>query len=361
MNKLDSHIRNTVLLAMVVVITLILSLELVFRLVEEFADMDDGYTLLNALTFTVLTTPTNIYELLPFAALGGALIGLGVLASNNELVVMQTAGIRTWRILLAVLKPTAGVMLLSLVLGEYLAPPLEQRAVSNKAIQQSAGLAFNNNPGSWNKINNNFLHINAIVPGGEVLYGLSRYELDDERHLHTASFAESARYVRDSQQEHGGYWLLSNVQRSLLTATAVQSETVAEEVWQVDLSPERLSVLLVELNNQSISGLWEFARFFEAQGAEASSYYLAFWKKLLQPLATLVLVVLGTAFVFGPLREVTMGYRVFVALGVGLVFTIVQRLLEPASLLYGFSPLLAVLTPIFICAALGSFLLLRTN
>ena len=56
-----------------------------------------------------------------------------------------------------------------------------------------------------------------------------------------------------------------------------------------------------------------------------------------------------------------MGFRVFVALGIGLVFTIVQRLMEPASLLYGFSPLLAVLTPIFICAVLGLFLMGRVR
>ena len=68
-------------------------------------------------------------------------------------------------------------------------------------------------------------------------------------------------------------------------------------------------------------------------------------------------MVLAISFVFGPLREATMGARVFVALGIGLVFTILQRMMEPASLLYGFSPLLAVLVPIVLCAFLGFFLL----
>jgi lipopolysaccharide export system permease protein len=56
-----------------------------------------------------------------------------------------------------------------------------------------------------------------------------------------------------------------------------------------------------------------------------------------------------------------MGFRVFVALGIGLVFTIIQRLMEPASLLYGFSPLLAVLMPISICGLLGLFLMTRVR
>ena len=351
---LDSHIRNTVLLAMGVVVALLVSLELVFALVEEMGELGGAYELGDALLFVLLTAPTRVYELLPFTALGGALIGLGVLASNNELVVMQAAGIPTSRIVYSVLKPTAGVMLLSLVLGEYVAPPLEQRAQSDKALQRSDGGAPGIQAGTWHKIGDSYIHINAIAPGGEVLYGLSRYEMDGARRLHNASFAESASYVREE-----GHWLLQDVRRSFFMEGAIDRETVTQEVWRVDLSPQLLRVLLVEPDRQSISGLRELAGFFEAQGAEAAVYYLSFWKKLLQPLATLSLVILAISFVFGPLREATMGYRVSVALGIGLGFTIAQRLVEPASLLWGFSPALATFIPIGICAAVGLGLLLR--
>ena len=112
MNQLDRHIRNTVLLSMLVVIALIGMLDLIFSLLDQIADTDENYTMANAPTFVFFTMPTSIYELLPFAALGGALIGLGVLASNNELVVMQSAGVRVSRIVFAVLKPTFFVMIL---------------------------------------------------------------------------------------------------------------------------------------------------------------------------------------------------------------------------------------------------------
>ena len=124
MNKLDKHIRNTVLMSMLVVVSLITTVDLVFTLADQMADTDENYSMLNALSFVLLSMPTSIYELLPFTALGGALIGMGILASNNELIVMQTAGIRVWRIVMAVLKPTLFVMILSLILGEYISPPL---------------------------------------------------------------------------------------------------------------------------------------------------------------------------------------------------------------------------------------------
>ncbi len=358
MEKIDKHIRNTVLLAMLVVISLTISLDLVFALADEVADTDENYSLINAFSYILLKIPTSVYELLPFVALGGALIGLGILASNNELVVMQAAGVSVWRIVWSVLKPTVFIMLLSLLLGEFIAPPLEQLAQSDKAIQQSSNDSISSERGTWRKLGNEYIHINAIAPGGELLYGVTRYELGGNRNIVSSSFAETGRFV---DREDSAYWQLSNVRKSTFGPGSVSSQEYLQEDWQIDLSPELLSVLLVEPDRQSISGLFRFAQFFESQGLDSATYFLAFWKKLLQPLATLVLVILAISFVFGPLRESTMGFRVFVALGIGLIFTIVQRLMEPASLLYGFSPLVAVLTPIFLCAALGLFLMQRVR
>jgi lipopolysaccharide export system permease protein len=357
MTLIDRHIQKIVLLSMLVAMVLTACVDLVFSLADELQDTDAVYTSLQALVFVLRTGPTGIYELLPFSALGGALFGLGILASNNELVVIQAAGVATSRIVWSTMKPTLLIMVGSLVLGEYIAPQLEQQAQSDKAIQQSAGGgAPGSSQGTWQKIGNEYIHINAIVPGGESLIGVTRYRLDDNRRLVSSSFAETANYLREGDQ---GFWRLSNIAESLIETTGVNTQNYLEQDWLVDLSPELLSVLLVEPHRQSISGLYRFARYFENEGLEADSYFLAFWKKLLQPLSTAALVLLAISFVFGPLREATAGYRIFIAISIGLAFTIVQKLLEPASLLYGFSPIIAVLIPVLISTALGCLMLRR--
>jgi len=161
--------------------------------------------------------------------------------------------------------------------------------------------------------------IHVILPGVPELRGLTRYELDENRHLRTRSFSASARYLEDSQ---GQYWQLNDVRETqfgLANIAVHEYETLA---WRIDLSPELLSVLLVEPERQSISGLYRFAEYFRSEGLESDSYFLAFWKKLLQPLATASLVLVAISFVFGPLRSVTMGARVFIALCIGLLFII---------------------------------------
>ncbi|MEX0618388.1 MAG: LPS export ABC transporter permease LptG [Pseudohongiellaceae bacterium] len=358
MGKIDRHIAITVMLAMLVVVALMSMVDLIFTLAEELADTDEDYTAARASLFVLQTMPSKIYELLPFTALGGALIGLGILASQNELTVIQASGVPTWRIVWSVMQPTLAVMLLSLMLGETIAPQLEQTAQSRKSVLQSGGQAINNAGGNWQKFGNEFVHINAIAPGGEELFGVTRYRLDENRQLVSSSFAESARYRRRGE---ASYWELSSVSETLIAPGEVNTRQHPQLDWPVDLSPELLSVLLVEPDRQSISGLYRFANFFESEGLEAGSYYLAFWKKLLQPLATAALVLLAVSFVFGPLRSVSAGFRVFIAICIGLGYTIVQKLMEPASLLYGFSPLIAVLLPILISLIIGATMLRRVR
>ncbi|MDA0805522.1 MAG: LPS export ABC transporter permease LptG [Proteobacteria bacterium] len=369
MTLIDVYIRKRVLLAMLVVISLVLSIDVVFALVEELGDSENAYTSTQALLYVLKTLPSRIFQLLPFTALGGSLIGLGIMASHNELIVIQSAGVSTWRLVWAVIKPAFIVMFAGLILGEYVAPSLQQSAQSSKAVLRSGVQSIDAGQGSWRRIGNEFIHVNAIAPGGETLYGVSRYRLTTAKTdpadskpsatlgLSHISFAQSAAYIA----EEGGYWQLENVSETRFLPDSVETAQRASENWHVDLSPELLAVLLVAPDRQSISGLYNFARFFESQGLDADRYMLSFWGKLLQPLATLALVLLAVSFVFGPLREATMGFRVFVAIGVGLLFTIVQQLLEPASLLLGIDPLFAVLLPIVSCAALGVVSMLRVR
>lgn len=358
MKILDRHVSRTVMLSMLVVLVLITSLDVIFVLVDELGEADGNYSVANALQYVAYTMPSGIYEMLPFIALGGALIGLGILASNNELIVLQSAGVRNWRIILSVLKPTALIMLLSLLLGEFVAPPLDQFAASNKALQKSGTALINPELGVWRKVGDQYIHINAIAPGGEVLYGVSRYELGADRDLARASFAETAIYQPDADPVH---WRLLDVSSSYFEETRVRTERMVDEDWFVELTPELLSVLLVEPDYQSISGLYRFARFFEEQGLDSTVYFLAFWKKLLQPVSTLALVVLAISFVFGPLREATMGLRLLTALLIAFGFTLLQRMLEPLSLLYGLDPILAVLIPVAIAGGGGYYFISRVR
>ena len=354
MAKLDRYIGTQVFFAILAVLGIILGLALLFAFIDELSDLNKGdYGLVQALWYVLLTAPRRAYEMLPMAALIGCLIGLGTLASNSELTIMRAAGVSIGRIVWAVMKPMLVLMLAGILIGEYVAPLTENQAQADRALAQGGGAAQSSKRGMWHRQGQEYVHVNAVQPGG-VLLGVTRYRFDDERRLLSASFARRAEYRDD-------HWMLSNVQTTLLHDDRSEVVNQREERWDIELNPELLGTVVMEPEALSVTGLWQYIHYLAEQGLNNARYWLAFWTKLLQPLVTAALVLMAISFIFGQLRSVTLGQRVFTGVLVGFIFRIAQDLLGPSSLVFGFSPLLAVLVPAGICALAGVWLLRRAG
>ncbi|MDX5372122.1 MAG: LPS export ABC transporter permease LptG [Pseudomonadaceae bacterium] len=351
MGRLDRYIGSSVFFAILAVLGIIVGLALLFAFIDELGDVGDNYGTLEALIYVLLTLPRRAYEMLPMAALIGCLIGLGSLASSSELTIMRAAGVSVGRIVWAVMKPMLVLMLVGLLVGEYLAPWSESQAQAHRSLAQGGGEAQSSKRGLWHRQGQEYVHINAVQPGGKLL-GVTRYQFDGERKLLSASFARRAQY-------QGDHWLLEEVQTTHFRERSTEVLKAASERWDVELKPELLGTVVLEPDALSISGLWRYIHYLGEQGLNNGNYWLAFWTKVLQPLVTAALVLMAISFIFGPLRSVTLGQRVFTGVLVGFVFRIAQDLLGPSSLVFGFAPLLAVAVPAAICALAGVVLLRR--
>ena len=353
MVKLDRYIGTSVFFAILAVLGIIVGLALLFAYIDELGDISATYGLLDAGVWVLLTIPRRIYEMLPMAALIGCLIGLGNLASSSELTIMRAAGVSIRRIVWAVMKPMLVIMLAGVLIGEYLAPWSENLAQANRAMAQGGGEAQSSKRGLWHRQGDEFIHINAVQPNG-VLLGVTRYQFDAERNLLSASFARRALFQSD-------HWQLEDVVTTQLQEQSTAVVNSPSQRWDVELNPQLLGTVVLEPEALSVTGLWRYIHYLADQGLANGRYWLAFWTKILQPLVTAALVLMAISFIFGPLRSVTLGQRVFTGVLVGFVFKIGQDLLGPSSLVFGFPPLLAVLIPAAICALAGLVLLRRAG
>lgn len=353
MMKLEWYIARHVILAILAVLLVVVGLDFVSSLLDGLNDVDESFTFWSLLEYLMLTIPRRIYEFIPLSSLVGCLVGLGLLASHSELTVMRAAGFSTRRILLAVFKPVSLLALIALILGQFIAPHTEQQAQSLKALAQADGGALSSRYGIWHREDRLFIHINAVEPGG-IIHGVTRYRFDESRQLEESSYARIGYY-------ENGQWRLQDVSSTEFSGERTRTEQRSEEYWQSGLTPELLSVIVVEPVDLPISGLWSYARYLQDQGVNADTYLLAFWSKLLQPLAILALVLIGVSFIFGPLRSVTVGQRVVAGVVLGLLFKFSQDLLGPASTVFGFPPVIAVLLPVLLCVLVGGWLLRRAG
>ena len=75
MRKIDHDVMRNVGGAMLLVMVVVLSLDLIFAFVAELEDTRNNYQILDALWYVLLTLPRRIYDYLPLGAFMGCLVG----------------------------------------------------------------------------------------------------------------------------------------------------------------------------------------------------------------------------------------------------------------------------------------------
>ncbi|MEH6583542.1 MAG: LPS export ABC transporter permease LptG [Halioglobus sp.] len=353
MRRLDRYVGKTVLVAICLVLAIIVGLDAVTAFIDEADDISETYTFTQAALYVLLTLPGRCYEFIPFAALIGCLIGLGQLASSSELVVMRSAGVSTARLVWVVMKPALLVAIVGFLVGEYVAPKSEQFAESQRAIAQSKREGFVGRHGLWNREGNTFLHFNAVESSG-IAHGVTLLQFDDQRRLQSALRAISATH-------QGDFWMMDKVVKTNFTSWEITRTEYETLRWDTRISPELLTMVVVAPEFLQVDDLYRYSNYLFQQGLDSDDYQLALWKKLLQPVAIAGLVLVAISFIFGPLRDGTMGFRIFAGVIVGIIFRTSQDLLGPASLVFGFSPLYAAAIPIVFCLLAGALMLRRTG
>lgn len=352
----DRHIGAAVLKAMLVVLLAFAGINVVFQLVEELRQSHVGYGFRQAVIYVVLTLPRRIYELVPYVAFLGTLVGLGQLANQNEITVLRAAGVSKTRLFGSAAMPAFVALIVALAFGEYVAPWGEETAEGFKAQARQSSSTIRFWGGHWYREGHMFMEVGAMDAGGKLI-GVRQYFLDDERHMTIAREAASARYEAADRA-----WMLSNVNETLIDESGTRSRHLDEVRWPSEATPELLGVrVLLGPSNLSIRGLAMQIAYMEREDLDASRYRLAYWSKVLQPGAILGLSLLALCFILGPLREVSMGTRLAVGTLTGLAFKYLEDIFGPMSMVYRMPAAAAVAAPILICWLVALWMLRRAR
>jgi len=348
---LSRYVGRVVLLTMMTVLLVLVGIDGLAAFIDESGSTSATYTLAGAGAYVLLTLPARVVEFTPYACLIGALLGLGQLAGNSELVVMRANGMSRLRLVGLAVQPALLLSLMAVLVGEFVVPGTERQAQALRAVAQSGGDLMVGRHGLWNRDGNTFMHFSA-VRSRRTAVGITLLEFDDRRKLERLVSAQTARYL-------DGYWVLEQVRETHFDQSRVEVQSFATRRWDTRITPDLLAIGIIKPANLSIQGLWTYGRYLRAQGLDAGDYALALWRKMLLPLAVVSLVVVASAFIFGPIRDGSLGFRLVLGVVIGIVFRTSQDLLGPASMVFGFAPIYAVLVPIVLCLLIGLLLLRR--
>ena len=318
-----------------------------FDLVHELEDIGKGgYQLQHAIGYVLLTIPGRVYELFPVAVLIGTLYALTQLARHSEITVLRASGLSTARLLLSLAKIGALFVVLTFLIGEFVAPPAERAAQQLRLKAMSSVVAQEFRSGLWVKDELAFVNVRDVLPDA-TLRGVRIYEFDHHYQLQSISEAEKGIYTPPDS------WKLVDVAQTIFENDRALVVHLDQVQWRSALNPDILTVLMVVPEKMSLVNLYLYIQHLAENQQKTQRYEIALWKKLIYPIAALVMMALALPFGYMHDRSGGVSYKVFAGVMLGVAFHLLNGLFSSLGVINSWPPLFAAITPsaLFLLAA----------
>ena len=307
-------------------------------LIDQLEDSGQGnYGAEQAILYVLLTLPRLAYEIMPIAAMIGAMACLALLARNRELDIIRLAGGSQSAVNWFLGKAALVVVLGYVLLGEYVVPATEIKARHQRSIALQEQIAMQTGYGFWARDGNSFINIRRILPGN-VIEEISIYEFDKQDRLRSSITARSARFS-------AGRWVLEGVDRTIIDNSGVSMERHNSAAWESWVDDDLLDLIII---NPLYTSVWNLRANIQALKANAQStavYEQALYGKLVRPFTILAMVLLSVPLVVMREQGGGPGQQVFTGALVGVLFYFVNSASGHIGIVYGVYPLISAALP----------------
>jgi lipopolysaccharide export system permease protein len=339
MTLLDRYVVRSILGSVFMVMGVVLALGALFIFIDQQDDIGVGhYTAVEALWYTLLNLPQQAFELLPITVLIGSLLGLGSLARGSELIVIRSSGVSIVRLAGTVLIAGGVLIGVEILLGEFLAPPLDVAAREQKAFARFTDISFGGGGGAWVRDGN--LILNVQRQSGQRQFGnMQIFELSSHHRLVALGHATSATSGAEKK------WLLGDYVESRFADDSVQAKPPGPRILQSNVTASFLGLAAQDPNQLTNRALWQLIQYDRQNSLDASRVVFAFWSRIARTVAIAFAALLAIPFVLGSLRSSGAGTRTMMGLMLGICFFLLQRLIESGTIVFDLNPLVLAWIP----------------
>lgn len=367
MKTLRKLIYRDTISAIGFVVLAFLAMFFFFDLLDEMSDVgrqfgDVTYNIWHALLSVSLGLPNHLYELLPIAVLIGSIFVMARFAQSSEFTIMRTSGLGPWLALRTMLTLGACFVILTVAVGDYIAPAAERIALTAKA-KYLVKTSTVGSTGAWlkerNKGNTLAVNVRAVRADG-ALTKVRIFEFDTQGRMVLQIHADSGQVLEDAD-----IWMLNNAQLTRFQYTDTGGTEAAQLTrensstlqWPSTISSEMLVAAVHKPDRMPTLELFQFIQHLKANDQSAQKYEIEFWRKVFYPLSCLVMVVLALPFAYLHFRSGGIAGYVFGGVMAGISFFLLNNVFGYAGNLQNWSPMLTAAAPglIYSILSLGAF------
>jgi len=358
MKILDRYLAKTLLFYTLGVMAVWIGIYALFNFIDEIKFIGQGsYTALSAMIYVLSDIPAVMYSHSSVIILLGCLLALGHLASTSQLVIARGSGMSIMQLAKIVVKIALIFITVVIFLGEIISPITTQYAESYRSNSLGRNASTTSQEGFWIKDGSSIIHVEKNF-NGKLFEGLSLIESGKENQVELILQSDKAMFDKNNLKlkEASGYSLSKN-NNTISIAPVKHNLYNAKVLFDQDL----INDLKKDPYELSSWDLYKQIHFLNSNNLSASAFKVELYKRIIKPVTLIAMLLFSMLFIFGSLRDASLGKKIFLGVVISLFFELSSRIGSVISLKFDYSPLLSTSAPTIAVLIVALILLRRKS
>jgi lipopolysaccharide export system permease protein len=354
----DRYITKTLLNYTLVVLLVWLSIYSFFNFLAELNSVGQAdYTVIEAIKYILLQIPEVAYKQASPVILLGCVLGMGYMATTNQLVVMRVSGNSILKLTAITIKAALFFIIVIIAVGEIFAPLASEEAEKGRANALGQKIALQSQEGFWIREGGNYINVENNIDGS-FYTDITIYQVSPANKIETIITSESANFDGTSLD-------MNNVDifsiNEINSSTEITSKKRNNYNLTVSFDQDLIDSLKKDPKELTTWKIIKQIQFLSINKQTSSIFEVELYKRLVKPATLVAMILLAMIFIFGSNRDASLGRKIFLGVALGLSFEMISRVGGALSLSYNFSPLIGAVLPTFIIIVLAIVLLSRKS
>jgi lipopolysaccharide export system permease protein len=308
-----------------------------FDLLSDIGNIDDKYSLTNALYVVSLRTPYIVYENIIIIILIATVLALGNLSNNSELIIMRSSGKSIVNIVLNSTFFALIFMLIVAIFSEFYAADMKLYADKYKTnILVKTDKSKQN---LWLKEGEYIINIKNNY-ASESFVDLLIFKIKNNQLLQTIQAKRGL--IKDDKL------FLSEVKQKLFNQKQIITKNYDDYQIDINFNSQTIDNFSIKIEDLSIMEIYKHIQFLKTNNIKDNNFIVVFYQRLIKIVILAITIIFASIFIFSSLRTASMGKKLFLAIVISLFFELALRISGSFVVKFDYNYTVVVIVPVVI-------------
>jgi len=354
----DRYIAKTLLSYTLVVLLVWLSIYSFFNFLTEINVVgQESYTILSAIKYIILKMPEVTYSQASPVILLGCVLGMGHLATTNQLLIFRISGASILKITGTTLKNALIFVIAIIAIGEAIAPMSSNFAELGRTNALGNIAVSTSQEGFWIRDGDNFINVKKNIDG-KLFSGITVIEVNSSNKIERVIKSENAVFDGNSLDMSGTAIFSINDSKDIDEISLKERNSYNKIV---SFDQDLINSLKKEPDELTTRNIYKQIQFLSDNKLNSGIYKVELYKRAIKPITLVAMILLAMLFVFGSTRDVSLGRKIFFGVSLGLSFEMLSRIGGAMALSLDFNPMISAVLPTTVVMVIAIILLIRKS